>query len=591
MRAAVLLLISVLAYFNTFSVPFMFDDKPAITGNPSIRQWATALTPPDVGSGVTGRPLVNLSFALNHAVSGDAVWSYHALNLLIHAGAGLALFGILRRTLLRPVFSDRVRTAALPLAFAIAALWLVHPLQTESVTSIIQRTESLVGLFYLLTLYGFVRMIEASSRAWLWGAGSIAACLLGMATKEVMVTAPLLVLLYDRTFAAGSLREALRLRGRYYLALACTWLLLGWLVLSGGGTRGEAAGFGLGVTPWMYALTQCRAVLLYLQLALWPHPLVFDYGTDIVRQPSEVWWQIIALAVLLGVVGCAWWRRLPIGFLGAWFFLILAPSSSVVPLVSQTIAEHRMYLPLAAVIAFMVVSAFAWLGRVVLYVAYVLVPLAVLLTVQRNRDYRNEETLWADTVAKAPNNARARINLAEVLINDGRPAEALDHAFEAVRLRPNHAEAQTNLGIAFTQLGRPAEALAACGKAVELRPDYARGRSNYGIVLAQSGRWNEAITQFEEALRLAGDDPDANRIRGNLARALLRANRWDEAVTQFKAVIKAEPGAADMHYNLALALGLSGRDAEAIAELQTLLQLNPGHAGARAALEAARGIR
>jgi Flp pilus assembly protein TadD len=586
-----LLLISVVAYYSTFSVPFMFDDKPAITGNPSIRQWGTALNPPDIGSGVTGRPLVNLSFALNHAVSGDAVWSYHVLNLLIHTGAGLALFGIVWRTLLRPVFAERIRSAAKPLAFAIAALWVAHPLQTESVTSIIQRTESLAGLFCLLTLYGFVRSLDAAPRAWLWGAGSVATCLLGMAAKEVMVTAPLLVLLHDRTFAAGSLREAWRLRGRYYLALACTWLLLGWLVLAGGGTRGEAAGFGLGVTPWMYALTQCRAVLLYLQLSFWPHPLVFDYGTDIVRQPGEVWWQIIALVGLLGAAAYAWWRRLPSGFPGAWFFLILAPSSSVVPLVSQTIAEHRMYLPLAAVIALVVGWAYARLGRVVLYTAYALVPLAVLLTVQRNLDYRTEETLWADTVAKAPNNARARINLAEVLINEGRPAEALEHAAEAVRLRPNHAEAQTNLGIAYAQLGRPAEALAACGKAVELRPDYARGRSNYGIVLAQSGRWNEAITQFEEALRLAGDASDAVRIRGNLARALLRANRWDEAVTQFTAVIKADPTAADMHYQLALALGLSGRDAEAIAELQAVLQLDPGHAGARAALEAARGIR
>ncbi len=591
MRITILLLISGVAYFNTFSVPFMFDDKPAITGNPSIRHWTTALSPPNVGSGVTGRPLVNLSLALNHAVSGDAVWSYHALNLLIHAGAGLALFGIVRRTLMRPVFGERLRTAAEPLAFAIAALWLAHPLQTESVTSIIQRTESLVGLFYLFTLYGVVRSLDASPRSWLWGAGSVVACLLGMAAKEVMVTAPLMVLLYDRTFAAGSWREAVRLRGRYYLALACTWLLLGWLVLSTGGTRGEAAGFGLGVTPWMYALTQCRAVLLYVQLALWPHPLVFDYGSDIVRQASEVGWQIIALVALLGAAAYAWWRRLPAGFIGAWFFLILAPSSSVVPLVSQTIAEHRMYLPLAAVIALVVGWTYAGLGRIALYAAYVLVPLAMLLTVQRNRDYHTEETLWTDTVAKAPDNSRARINLAEVLINEGRPAEALEHATEAVRLRPNHAEAQTNLGIVNAQLGRPAEALAACGKAVELRPDYARGRSNYGIVLAQSGRWSEAITQFEEALRLAADAPDAVRIRGNLARALLRANRWNEAVTQFSAVIKADPGAADMHYNLALALGLSGRDAEAIAELQTVLQLDPAHAGARAALEAARGIR
>lgn len=588
---AVLLLIAGLAYHNTFSGPFVFDDKPAITGNPTIRQLASALNPPDIGSSVTGRPLVNFSFALNYALSGEAVWSYHALNLLIHAGAGLALFGVMRRTLLYPVVPERLNSASLPLAFTVAALWLAHPLQTESVTSIVQRTESLVGLFFLLTLYGFVRFLEPSRGAWRWGAGSIAFCLLGMATKEVMVTAPVLVLLYDRTFAAGTFRTALQQRGRYYLALGCTWLLLGWLVLSTGGTRGEAAGFGLGVTPLTYALTQCRAVLLYLQLSLWPHPLVYDYGTDVIRDPGAVWWQIFVLLLLVGVTVIALRRSSPIGFLGAWFFLILAPSSSVVPLVSQTIAEHRMYLPLAAVLALVILAAYVRLGRAVLLAAWLLLPVAVWLTVQRNQDYRSEEAIWADTVAKLPDNARARINLAEIFINSGRPAEALAQATEAVRLRPNYAEAQTNLGIAYAQLRRPAEALAACGQAVELRPDYARGRSNYGIVLAQSGHWTEAVTQFEVALRLAGDAPEAMLIRGNLARALLRAGRLPEAIAAFSTVLQAQPGAADLHYQMAVALSLSGREPEAMAHLRTVLQLDPGNAAARAALEATRVVR
>ncbi len=580
-----------LSYFNSFSGPLVFDDKPAVSGNPTIREWGTALVPPDTGSSVTGRPLVNLSFAINYAISGEAVWSYHLVNLLIHAGAGLALFGVVRRTLLLESMPERMRAAADLLALAAAGLWLSHPLQTESVTSIVQRTESLVGLCYLLTLYGFVRALTPGSAARGWAAASVVACLLGMAAKEVMVTAPVVVLLYDRTFAAGSFREALRQRGRYYAALGATWLLLGWLLFSAGGSRGEAAGFGLGVTPWAYALTQCRAVLLYLQLAVWPHPLVFDYGTAVVRNPAEVWWQIPVLAGLVAGTIYALWRHPRVGFLGAWFFVILSPSSSVVPLVSQTMAEHRMYLSLAAVVVLVVAAGFQRLGRPALFGAFALIPVCAFLTAQRNQVYRSEEALWADTVAKVPDNARARTNLAEVYLNQRRADEALEQALEAVRLRPDHAEAQTNLGIAYALLGRLSEALTACGRAAELRPDYARGRSNFGIVLAQSGRWDEAIIQFEAALPHAVDAREALAIRGNLARALLRAGRLPEAITQLETVLSADPQATELRYHLAMALGMSGREAEAIAALEAVLRLEPGHVAARAALEAARGGR
>ena len=591
MRVLILFLVIGLAYFNSFTGPLVFDDKPAISGNPTIREWGTALVPPNTGSSVTGRPLVNLSFALNYAISGVEVWSYHALNLLIHAAAGLALFGVLRRTLRLESMPGRVRTAADLLALAAAGLWLAHPLQTESVTSIVQRTESLVGLCYLLTLYAFVRFLTPGPATRIWAAASISACLLGMAAKEVMVTAPVIVLLYDRTFAAGTFREALRQRGRYYAALGASWLLLGWLLYSAGGSRGEAAGFGLGVTPWAYALTQCRALLLYLQLALWPHPLVFDYGTEVIRDPAAVWWQILALGGLVGGTIYALCRHPRIGFLGAWFFVILSPSSSVVPLVSQTIAEHRMYLPLAAVVSLVVIAGFHRFGRPVLIGSFIVIPVCVLLTAQRNQVYRSEEALWADTVAKMPDNARARTNLAEVYLNQRRADEALEQALAAVRLRPGHAEAQTNLGIAYALLGRQPEALNACGRAAALRPDYARGRSNYGIVLAQSGRWDEAVAEFAAALALSTDTGEALAIRGNLARALLRAGRLPEAITQLESVLAADPQSTEMRYHLAMALGMSGREAEAVTALETVLRLDPGHAAARAALDAARGGR
>lgn len=590
LAVALLVLATFLAYANSFQGPFIFDDKPAILDNPTIRQlWplTKVLSPPPVGSSVTGRPLVNLSLAANYAISGEEVWSYHAANLLIHLVAGLALFGVVRRTLLFPSAPERLRAAALPLGLATAGLWLLHPLQTESVTSVIQRTESLVGAFYLLTLYCFARTL-ASPAARGWPVLTVTLCLLGMATKEVMVTAPVVALLYDRTFVAGTFRAAWQSRWRLYLALAATWLLLAWLVLGGGGTRGEAAGFGLGVTPFDYALTQCRAVVRYLKLACFPFPLVLDYGTGLVRTISQIWPQA---ALLLGLLaGTAWAvvRRPLAGFAAAAFFIVLAPSSSVVPLVSQTIAEHRMYLPLAAFLALVLTATYLRLGRVALGLAAVVAAGFGAGTWARNADYRSAVLIWADTVKREPANARAQLNLAESLLVAGQVAEAVSPAREAVRLRPEYPEAQSNLAIALAQTGHPADALPHAQEAVRLQPHDARARATLGAVLSQLQRWEEAVPQLEQSLRLAPGSRDTGRVRNNLGFALMQAGRAAAAVPELETAVREDPARVEAHYNLAVAYGLTERLPAAAEQLEIVLRLQPDHTEARNALEQVR---
>ena len=216
--AALIALAALAAYANSFTGPFVFDDGPSIATNRTLRHlwppWESLQPPP--AAGVAGRPVLNFSFALNHAISGSAVWSYHALNLLVHLLGGLALFGVVRRTLLR--LRGATPTDPTWLALAIAAAWVVHPVQTASVTYVSQRAESLMALFYLLTLYSFSRATvchplddkRAGRTRRAWAVATVAACALGMATKEVMVGAPLLVLLYDRTFVSMSFRDAWR---------------------------------------------------------------------------------------------------------------------------------------------------------------------------------------------------------------------------------------------------------------------------------------------------------------------------------------------------------------------------------------------
>ena len=484
------------AYRNTFSAPFVLDDADAITENATIHHlWPLvgALSPPAGGATVSGRPVLNFSLAVNYAISGEAVWSYHALNLAIHFLAACTLFGVVRRTLGRwpgkgqgargKVDPDRaivdvgrhrrmppdpelagfgdpaLQSDATFLAFAVALLWLLHPLQTEAVTYVSQRAESLAGLFCLLTLYGFIRATGITGRrplntdgrrqeSWVvpdrvlgrFVPGMVrpaSACLLGMGTKEMAATAPLLVFLYDRTFVAGTFREAWRRRRWLHLSLAATWVPLALLVAGTGWNRGGTAGFDVGVAPWAYWLTQFKAVTCYVKLALWPHPLVFDVG------PFWVGWRAAApfalIVLLLGAAALvALWRRPVVGFPGAWFFVILAPTS-IVPGTNQMIVDHRMYLPLAAVVALAVTGLYAGLGRRSLVLWPVLAVALGWLTFMRNGTYGSPLALWRDTAAKVPGNVRAWYNLASVYSEQGRYAEAVAQDETALRLAHGRA--------------------------------------------------------------------------------------------------------------------------------------------------------
>ncbi|HEX3729123.1 MAG TPA: tetratricopeptide repeat protein [Opitutaceae bacterium] len=640
--AGILALGAAAAYATSFTGAFVFDDGPGIVDNPTIRNlwplplWAPANTTP------AGRPLVNLSLALNYAVSGQKAWSYHAFNLLVHLLGAFALFGLARRTFRRPALRDRFGAAAGWLGLATALLWLVHPLQTEAVTYVVQRAEAMMGLFYLLTLYGFARGAEEGRR---WLVISAGACLLGMLCKEVMVSAPVIVLLYDRTFVAGSFAEAWRKRRGYYLALAATWIPLVLLLLSAGGRRGESSGFDVGVSAPDYWKTQIPALAHYLRLTVWPRPLVFDYGTLWVAGLRPLLWPAVPVALLLAVTLAGFWRRSPLGFAGAWFFAVLAPTS-IVPGATQMIVEHRMYLALAPLLGAAVAAAYAAFGRAV-WAPFAAAALAgIVLTAHRNQAYRSELALWADTVAKRPESARAHAGfgydlgqagkaeeavaeyrkalelrpgvmartdlgdalgdaghlpeaeaeyrralaqnpnyvrahneLGQVLARQDRLPEAIAEYQEALRLMPSHAIAHNNLGAAYWKLGRAAEAMAEYRRAVTLDPDYAEAHDNLGLALAgQPGGLPEAISEYRRALALRPGDPTTHN---NLGNALNTEDLLPEAIAEYQESLRLEPGYAAAHFDLGCALLKAGRGGEAAGEFRETLRLDPGNAQAR----------
>ena len=602
----ILVLAALAAYGHSLRAPFVFDDRDSIVGNPTITRLAQigrVLSPPaSSGQTVGGRPVLNLSLAMDYAIGGLNVESYHLTNLLIHVLAGLALFGLVRRTL-------APRESATPLAFAIALLWTLHPLQTEAVTYVVQRAESLMGLFYLLTLYCFVRYAanegaapsssakatadkEAGRRV--WAVLSVLACFFGMATKEVMVSAPVIVFLYDRTFVSGSWRAAWQRHGKLHAALAGTWLLLPFLVLPNH-QRGGSTGFGSGISWGGYLVTQFPAVLRYLRLSVWPHPLIFDYGTRWTVCPLVMILAIVLVLALLAATGAAlvrpgrggWgWRAF--GFAGAWFFAILAPTS-LIPGNRQTLAEHRMYLALAPVLATLVLGAEAAVsgarrrpvpGWAALAPCLFLAAGAGALTARRNEDYRSNLALWSDTVAKLPTNPYSQADLGVALDQQGDEEGALARYTEALRLKPDLKDlhhAHDVMGLALAKLGRVPEARAEFELALRYQPNFAPAHSDLGNALRREGRLGEAEAELREAVRL---QPDLAVAWLNLALVFTNGGRWPEAIAAYRQAAALQPADAETHLRLADVLAQTGRLPEAVPEYREALRLDPRRAAA-----------
>ncbi len=585
-----IVLTAMAAYSNSFQCPFNFDDLQDIVANSSIRHlWPIRdvfVVQYDGRSVLHGRPVVNLSLALNHATGGLEPLDYHVTNLLVHVLAGLTLFGIVRRTLLLPSLCGRFTAAATSLALAAALIWTLHPLQTGAVTYIIQRYESMMGLFYLLALYATVRC-GTSAHPRRWAVAAVTATLLSLGCKEVAVSIPLCILLYDRAFLAGSFWGAWRQRWGMYVGLAAAWAAFAVLFMLSY-SRATWAGYGLPVSWIEYARSQFGVILHYLRLSFWPFPLVLDYGWPVARTVGEILPGAVVIGGLAAATAYALIRWPKWGFLGAWFFLILAPTSSVLPLLDLAF-EHRMYLPLATVAVGVVVGGWVagqWLARhakIPLLVLQVLGGALVLLaglalgilTFHRNKDYRSELSIWEDTAAKMPGNDRPYFNLGAAMGSRGQFDEAITQYRKALEINPNFAEAYNNLGAALASRGQFDEAIASCRKALAIEPNNADFYSNLGMALAGAGRMDDAVAEYRMAVEL---NPGEAKSHYNLGNALVNCQRIDEAIAQYEMALQIEPNFVAAHNNFGTLLARIGRFDEAIAQYEKSLQIKPDSA-------------
>lgn len=531
----VLLYVAFHAYAPALHGPFLFDDAylpfsiPAVADQP-LQAWTVGV-----------RPLLMFTYWLNYQISASKTFSYHVFNLLLHLINTLLVFFILRKVLSLAQKSSDISDSAprdLLAGFA-ASIFFLHPIQTESVSYVTGRSETLSVLFFFAAFAVFLyRNREAVS----WKVAFAVLALFGCAllTKEHTAVLPGLLLLTDYYWNPGFSLAGVRRNWRLYSLICVTGLagIVGiWRILR----VADSAGFALKDFTWyQYFFTECRVIFVYLRLFLFPVNQTIDYDFPISRTIFEHG-AILAMAGLLVLAGGAIYfrRRYPLASYGVLVFLILlAPTSSFVP-IKDPIAERRLYLPMLGLL-FVLLEFLRRLraDRKALAVGLsVTVVIMGTLTYKRNHVWSDATALWQDAVEKSPRKARAHFQLAFAYYLQGRCDEALQHYNTVAQLEPADYRLLVDWALAYDCVNQPEKALTKLREAAAMEPT-AHVHALIGMVQAKQQAWAQAMESFQSAVKLDPNFEMTYVYRGNLSTML---NDLAAATADFRRALAINP--------------------------------------------------
>jgi MYXO-CTERM domain-containing protein len=478
------------AYGPSLHGPFLFDDSIALpTGRESFFSWIHA-----------ARPLLMISYWLNARLSGTDTYPYHLLNVLFHCVAGGLIFVIVRRVLEWSGMEAARRTW---LAGFAAAVFLLHPIQTEAVAYLAGRSDSLSVMLFMAAYAVFLYRKEAAIS---WAASAAVLLLFGAAllSKEHAIVLPALLLLTDFWWNPGFSIKGIRGNWRIYVLMAAG-AVIGVGLLLPVILHANNAGFNLKDLTWyQYFFTQCRALFVYPWLFLvpanqsadWNFPMsktIFDHGA------------IFGLIALLGLAGLAWWRRreyrlASFGFVV--YLLLMAPTSSILP-IRDAVAERRLYLSMVGLllIAVDLLSRFKLTPRTLAVACAAIALVFAGVTRARAEVWSSELALWQDTVQKSPDNYRAHFQLASAYYNLGRCGEAVTEYEKAGALQTPAYDLLLDWGLAYDCLNQPENALAKMQQAAGLE-NTAHVHTQMGMIYGKHAQWAEALESLTTAEKI-----------------------------------------------------------------------------------------
>ena len=591
MRECLMLLLTAVLvlfiYSNTLEGPFTFDDDSNIQNNPNIP--LTELTLGGIiragfESSASNRPVANISFALNYYFHQYNVMGYHLVNILIHITAGILIYLFIRTTLNTPTLRSKYATDRW-IPFFTALLWLVHPIQSQSVSYIVQRMNCMAAMFYVLSLllYAKARLAGSKRKRWVLFAGCAFAGVLALGSKETAASLPFFLFLYEWYFFQDLSLTWLK---RHFLSFATILILLALLAFMYLGANPlESILYsyqGRDFTWTQRFLTEFRVVIFYISLLIFPHPSRLNLDHDFplshsLFEPTTTLLSIVAIAGLIGLAIYVAKKQRLMSFCILWFLGNLLIESSVIGL--EIIFEHRIYLPSMLVCLMAVTLAYRYAKPKWLRVGVLcaLVMVCCVWTYERNSVWSNEVALWNDCVEKSPNKARPHNNLGLALAEQGDLEEAVGHFSEALRINPDHVLANYNLGTALVQQGNLKEAIVHFSEALRIQPEYADAHCNLGLALAKQGRIDDAIRHYLEALRIK---PNYAEAHNNLGNALQKQGQIEDAIYHYSKALNIKPEYENAHHNLGFALAKQGRINDAIKHYLEALRIKPNLAEA-----------
>lgn len=594
--------ITLAAYWPVRDARFInFDDPVYVTNNENVFRglsWHSVGWAFSTIHGGNWHPVTWLSHMLDCQVFGDKARWHHMDNVAIHAANAVLLFLLFLQM-----------TGAMWRSTFVAALFALHPLHVESVAWISERKDVLSTFFGLLTLMAYVRYVKAKSASAtpanpggnhrLWYVLSLATFILGLMSKPMLVTFPFLMLLldfwplrriYDLRFTIYEPKDAPMSPNNVSLK-KLIWEKVPFFILalvsSAVTFLVQKAGGAVVTMQKMPALERFAntsiSYMQYLGKAFWPSNLAAFYPFPAGLSATEALLALLLLlAVTVAVLALA--RRAPYLFVGwLWFVGTLIPVIGLVQVGSQSMADRYTYVPLIGIFVAITwgmtqaLERWQW-GRMALRLSGVgLLAVCFVRTHIEVTYWQDSVTLFARAVQVTGPNALAQHNLGHALLHSGKPAEAINHFDESLRIKAGYPQAYFNRGDAYGALGNVEKAIADYREAIHYKPDYEQAYCSLAKALVLEGRLEEARTNFMEALRLKPDYAEAHTKLGNL---LLLGGYQAEAIEHLSAAVKIQPDYDEGQYYLAGAL-VRGRDFRGAANhLRTALKVRPGYPAA-----------
>jgi tetratricopeptide (TPR) repeat protein len=498
---------------------------------------------------------------------------------MIHIFTGIFLYFLVKTLLSIPLLHPRdERHVWIP--FFTVLIWAVHPIQTQSVTYIVQRMNSLSAMFYVLSLLLYIkaRLSTGTWKMWPFYSGCIFAGLLSVGSKEITATLPFFIFLFEWYFFQDLSRAWLKKRLFPIVGILILLAILILIFLGSHPFEKILSGYqAFDFTLTQRVLTEFRVVIYYINLLVFPYPsrLNLDWDFPLSYSMTDPVTTLLSFLAVAGLIGLAVYlaKRKPLfSFCILWFLGNLVIESSVIAL--DIIFEHRTYLPSMLMILMFVMLVYRlkgpkWLGIGVLCTITLIFS---SWTYERNHIWRDEITLWRDCVIKSPQKARPHYNLGTSLSADGKKSEAINHYLEAIRIKPNYAEAYGNLGVDLMNQGQTHEAIFRYREALRINPVYVKAHHNLGFALLSLSELEEAIVHFREALRI---DPDYANAHRNLGIALIRQSKHNDAMPHFTEALRLNPEDSKSHNNLGAALYRQGKFNEALYHYREALRIDP----------------